>query len=142
MKDILQKAAILDVQLREIELAARGGGKLNVGNGRVIDVPPMSERFLKWAGGIKDPNALSLANRKRNPAVVKDFFGNGLPVLVALLISMNRNNPGATGNPNGLRQYEGVQGIVGPQSQIGLSLTRDEHFRCDKTGRFEWERKE
>jgi RHS repeat-associated protein len=142
MKDILQKASILDMQLREIELAAKGGGKLVVGDKRVIDVPAMSKEFIEWAGGIKDANALSRPNRVKNPAAVKDFFGNGMPVLVAMLISMNRNNPGATGNPSGMHQYEGRQGIVGPQSQIGYSLTRSGYFRCDNSGRFNWGSKE
>ena len=135
---IFSKAAILARQLDELALAARGGGKLSVGNGKVINFPAMSADFKQWAGGIKDPNALSPASRKKNPDSVKDFFGNGLPSLIAVLISMNRNNPGATENAQGIHQYAGAEGILGPQATIGFVLFRDGYFRCDTSGCFKW----
>ena len=119
--DVYHVAAILNRQMEELSLAARGGGVLTI-NGNRIAVPAMSPGFLKSVGGISNPYALSITERERNPSNVMNFFGNGMAPLAGVLVSMNRENPQATGNLRGNAAYELGSGLKGEQAEMAKLL--------------------
>jgi RHS repeat-associated protein len=113
---------VLQMQAREIRLAARGGGVLSVPGGGQVKVPAMNPSYISGA-------RFPLSTEFRNPPVGRDFHQN-LARLSLMMVIMNRENPGATGG-NKPPIYTGRFSIVGPQSLFVHQMFANGYFGID-----------
>jgi RHS repeat-associated protein len=128
--------SVLDAQIEELCLAGKTKrGFLGISGN--IQVMAISDEFRDWAGGVNiDCGACDRKSRCKNPMIVKELFGDGLGRLSQTLISMNRENPPATGNFTKEPVYAGKTGQVGPQAALAYLLFEQGVFGCDKNGAF------
>ncbi len=127
-KHLYFKAAILSTQLEELKVASAGGGLTSFG----ANIGEMSEGFLDAVGPF-DSTLCGINSRKANPQAVMSSFNSVPALLVSILVSMNRENPGATNNPKGRSVYQqgsaGNLPFIGPQAWFAYQMFKRGYFR-------------
>ncbi len=122
MQYIYFQSWVISAQLKEIDLAAKGGGVLSIMPGNSIIVPPMSPNAL-------NSDAMKLSSMS-SPPVGADFSSN-LARLAVIIVYMNREHALATGG-SGRMCYEGPITVGGGQAGFLLDAFQNGWFRIRK----------
>ena len=116
------KVVVLKAQIKELQIAEKGGGGLLLPNGTSIKVPAMSSEMKQFLRTPIVPPGVKPLPKPSGANVMGIEYDLG--ALAVVLVQMNRINPGATGDTSTPFVYEGNPdfSLHAPQSVVARKL--------------------